>query len=161
MSDPGAKSSVVRRAYEDFLAGVMPPADAVRSVVRDSWARSIRQGVDPADSAGTSEAGDPSMSPTEFTEYRDAHPITAVRPLVQSLIPGVHTTTRPRLSQLTFAGEKKLGRLPRRSARAMVVPAALPAINPNRAITASDRGAHALLLFDVWMCQWVFSCAPF
>ncbi|MGU3358710.1 helicase-related protein [Methylobacterium sp. M6A4_1b] len=37
-------------------------------------------------------------------------------PLVQSLIPGVHTTTRPRLSQLTFAGEKKLGRLPRRSA---------------------------------------------
>lgn len=86
MSDPGSKSSVVRRAYEDFLAGVMPPADAVRSVVRDSWARSIRQGVDPADSAGTSEAGDPSMSPTEFTEYRDAHPITAVRPLVQSLM---------------------------------------------------------------------------
>ncbi|WP_264051108.1 helicase-related protein [Methylobacterium flocculans] len=37
-------------------------------------------------------------------------------PLVQSLIPGVHTTTRPRLSQLTFAGEKKLGRLPRRTA---------------------------------------------
>ena len=37
-------------------------------------------------------------------------------PLVQSLIPGVHTTTRPRLSQLTYAGEKKLGRLPRRTA---------------------------------------------
>ncbi|KQP00560.1 helicase-related protein [Methylobacterium sp. Leaf91] len=37
-------------------------------------------------------------------------------PLVQSLIPGVHTTTRPRLSKLTFAGEKKLGRLPRRTA---------------------------------------------
>ncbi|MCJ2033810.1 helicase-related protein [Methylobacterium sp. J-068] len=37
-------------------------------------------------------------------------------PLVQSLIPGIHTTTRPRLSNLTFAGEKKLGRLPRRTA---------------------------------------------
>jgi ATP-dependent RNA helicase SUPV3L1/SUV3 len=28
-------------------------------------------------------------------------------PLVQSLIPGVHTTTLPRLSKLTYAGEKK------------------------------------------------------
>lgn len=39
-----------------------------------------------------------------------------VEPLVRALIPNVHTTTRPRLSQLTFAGEKKIGRLPRRSA---------------------------------------------
>ncbi len=39
-----------------------------------------------------------------------------VLPLVQSLIPNVHTTTRPRLSQLTFAGEKRLSRLPRRTA---------------------------------------------
>ena len=37
-------------------------------------------------------------------------------PLLQSLIPGVYTTTRPRLSKLTFAGEKKLSRLPRRTA---------------------------------------------
>ncbi|KQP54968.1 helicase-related protein [Methylobacterium sp. Leaf108] len=37
-------------------------------------------------------------------------------PLVQSLIPGVETTTRPRLSKLTFAGDKKLSRLPRRTA---------------------------------------------
>ncbi|MCJ2049940.1 helicase [Methylobacterium sp. J-070] len=37
-------------------------------------------------------------------------------PLVQGLIPNVHTTTRPRLSQLTFAGEKRLSRLPRRTA---------------------------------------------
>ena len=36
--------------------------------------------------------------------------------LVQSLIPNIHATTRPRLSKLTFAGEKKLSRLPRRSA---------------------------------------------
>ena len=41
---------------------------------------------------------------------------STILPLVQSLIPNVHTTTRPRLSQLTFAGEKKLSRLPRRTA---------------------------------------------
>ncbi|WP_132254650.1 helicase-related protein, partial [Methylobacterium segetis] len=39
-----------------------------------------------------------------------------IQPLVESLIPGVRTTTRPRLSQLSFAGEKKLSRLPRRTA---------------------------------------------
>src|SRR6187549_3065043 len=39
-----------------------------------------------------------------------------VRPMVDRLLPGAHVLTRPRLSQLTFAGEKKLTRLPRRSA---------------------------------------------
>jgi ATP-dependent RNA helicase SUPV3L1/SUV3 len=41
---------------------------------------------------------------------------STMRPLVESLIPGVHVTTRPRLSKLTFAGEKKVSRLPHRSA---------------------------------------------
>jgi ATP-dependent RNA helicase SUPV3L1/SUV3 len=39
-----------------------------------------------------------------------------VRPMVERLLPGAHVLTRPRLSQLTFAGEKKLTRLPRRTA---------------------------------------------
>src|SRR5919106_952872 len=39
-----------------------------------------------------------------------------VRPMVEKLLPGAHVLTRPRLSQLSFAGEKKLTRLPRRSA---------------------------------------------
>jgi ATP-dependent RNA helicase SUPV3L1/SUV3 len=39
-----------------------------------------------------------------------------MRPLVEALIPGVHVITRPRLSKLTFAGEKKVSRLPRRAA---------------------------------------------
>ncbi|AWM88939.1 helicase-related protein [Microvirga sp. 17 mud 1-3] len=39
-----------------------------------------------------------------------------MRPLIEALIPGVHVVTRPRLSQLTFAGEKKVSRLPRRTA---------------------------------------------
>src|SRR5712691_2517383 len=39
-----------------------------------------------------------------------------VRPMVERLLPGAHVLTRPRLSTLTFAGEKKITRLPRRSA---------------------------------------------
>ncbi|HEX2137226.1 MAG TPA: helicase-related protein, partial [Microvirga sp.] len=39
-----------------------------------------------------------------------------MRPMIEALIPGVYVITRPRLSNLTFAGEKKLSRLPHRSA---------------------------------------------
>ncbi|MCE4222843.1 helicase [Methylobacterium sp. C25] len=41
---------------------------------------------------------------------------STMAPLVQALVPGIQITTRPRLSQLTFAGEKKISRLPRRTA---------------------------------------------
>ena len=40
---------------------------------------------------------------------------TMERPL-QTLLPGAHVITRPRLSKLSFAGEKKISRLPPRSA---------------------------------------------
>jgi ATP-dependent RNA helicase SUPV3L1/SUV3 len=39
-----------------------------------------------------------------------------VRPMVERLLPGAHVLTRPRLSQLAFAGDRKITRLPRRSA---------------------------------------------
>ncbi|MDE2286374.1 MAG: helicase [Hyphomicrobiales bacterium] len=39
-----------------------------------------------------------------------------MRPIVERLLPGVSIVSRPRLSTLSFAGEKKLTRLPRRSA---------------------------------------------
>ena len=39
-----------------------------------------------------------------------------MKPIVERLIPGVNVVSRPRLSQLLFAGEKKLTRLPRRTA---------------------------------------------
>ncbi len=39
-----------------------------------------------------------------------------MRSMVERLLPGASIVSRPRLSQLTFAGEKKLTRLPRRSA---------------------------------------------
>ncbi|MFN3673972.1 MAG: helicase-related protein, partial [Bosea sp. (in: a-proteobacteria)] len=39
-----------------------------------------------------------------------------MKPLIEQLMPGVNVVTRPRLSQLMFAGDKKITRLPRRSA---------------------------------------------
>src|SRR6187431_1325390 len=39
-----------------------------------------------------------------------------VRPMVEKLLPGAHVISRPRLSTLAYAGEKKLTRLPSRSA---------------------------------------------
>ncbi|MDP2296555.1 MAG: helicase-related protein [Pseudolabrys sp.] len=39
-----------------------------------------------------------------------------MRPMVEKLLPGAHIVQRPRLSNLTYAGEKKLTRLPPRSA---------------------------------------------
>src|SRR5215467_7856455 len=39
-----------------------------------------------------------------------------VRPMVERLLPGANILSRPRLSTLNFAGEKKLTRLPRRTA---------------------------------------------
>src|ERR687896_1011050 len=39
-----------------------------------------------------------------------------MRPMIEKLLPGAHILSRPRLSRLAFAGEKKLTRLQRRSA---------------------------------------------
>jgi ATP-dependent RNA helicase SUPV3L1/SUV3 len=39
-----------------------------------------------------------------------------MRPMVEKLLPGAHIVSRPRLSTLAYTGEKKLTRLPRRSA---------------------------------------------
>src|SRR5690349_3789993 len=39
-----------------------------------------------------------------------------MRPVIERLLPGASIITRPRLSQLEFAGDRKISRLPRRSA---------------------------------------------
>lgn len=39
-----------------------------------------------------------------------------IKPLIRRLVPGVEFVTRPRFSQLTYTGAKKITRLPRRSA---------------------------------------------
>ena len=40
----------------------------------------------------------------------------ALKPVVRSLVPGVEIVERPRFSDLSYAGAKKISRLPRRSA---------------------------------------------
>jgi ATP-dependent RNA helicase SUPV3L1/SUV3 len=39
-----------------------------------------------------------------------------MRPIIERLLPGVNVVTRPRLSQLSFAGDRKITRQPRRTA---------------------------------------------
>ncbi len=39
-----------------------------------------------------------------------------MRPILEKLLPNIQFTSRPRLSKLTYSGQKKLSRLPRRSA---------------------------------------------
>src|SRR5437773_12507012 len=39
-----------------------------------------------------------------------------MRPIIDKLLPGTSFVSRPRFSKLTYAGQKKLSRLPRRSA---------------------------------------------
>ena len=39
-----------------------------------------------------------------------------MRDAIREILPGAHIVSRPRLSTLTYAGEKKITRLPRRSA---------------------------------------------
>lgn len=81
MSNGKSATTQVRRAYEQFLSGVTPPDGAVRSLVRDSWARSLRQGV-----TATPEASPDGMSDTDFSAYRAAHRLASVRPLIKSLM---------------------------------------------------------------------------
>jgi len=50
---------------------------------------------------------------TEETVFLGAE---TIKPLLRSLVPGVEFSTRPRLSQLSYSGPKKLNRLPPRSA---------------------------------------------
>ncbi|MEZ5212486.1 MULTISPECIES: helix-turn-helix domain-containing protein [unclassified Gordonia (in: high G+C Gram-positive bacteria)] len=74
----------IRRAYERLLSGADLPAEAVRSVVRDSWLRSVARGIDPSAADPAPPARD--LSADDFEAYRAAHPLTSMRPLVQSLM---------------------------------------------------------------------------
>ena len=83
--DPAARLEQVRRAHELFVqTGTLAPATgptSVRSVVRDSWLRSVKGGVNPS---GMIDAG--GMSWNDFLEYRAGHPMAAAYPLVRSLM---------------------------------------------------------------------------
>jgi ATP-dependent RNA helicase SUPV3L1/SUV3 len=65
------------------------------------------------------------------------------RPLIESLVPGVTVVTRPRLSQLTFAGEKKVSRLPPRSA---IVAFSVEEVYAVAELIRRQRGGAAVVL---------------
>jgi ATP-dependent RNA helicase SUPV3L1/SUV3 len=66
-----------------------------------------------------------------------------MRPIVERLLPGASMVSRPRLSQLSFAGEKKLTRLPRRSA---IVAFSAEEVYAIAELTRRQRGGAAVVL---------------
>lgn len=72
----------LRAAHEQLVTGTaLPPDDVVRSVVRESWRRSLSCGVDP-------DGGTP---PVELLDdgllaYREAHPLAPAMPVIRRLL---------------------------------------------------------------------------
>ena len=72
----------LRAAHERLVTGTALPADAdVRSVVRDSWRRSLSCGVDPDDGTPPVELLD-----DDLLAYREAHPLAPVMPVIRRLL---------------------------------------------------------------------------
>ncbi|MCW2741023.1 MAG: putative phytochrome sensor protein [Blastococcus sp.] len=71
----------LRAAHERLVTGTEPAADAVRSVVVDSWRRSLRCGVDP-------DGGSPPVDllDADLIAYRAAHPLARVMPVIRRLL---------------------------------------------------------------------------
>jgi ATP-dependent RNA helicase SUPV3L1/SUV3 len=66
-----------------------------------------------------------------------------MRPLVEALLPGVNIVSRPRLSRLSFAGEKKITRLPCRSA---IVAFSVEEVYAIAELIRRQRGGTAVVL---------------
>jgi hypothetical protein len=71
----------LRAAHERLVSGTPLTDDAVRSVVRDSWRRSLGSGVDPDGGAPPVELLD-----DELLAYREAHPLAPVMPVIRRLL---------------------------------------------------------------------------
>jgi transcriptional regulator of acetoin/glycerol metabolism len=71
----------LRAAHERLVTGGGPLDDAVRSVVGDSWRRSMGNGVDP-------DGGPPPVDLLDaaLISYREAHPLAAVMPVIRRLL---------------------------------------------------------------------------
>src|SRR2546427_3211371 len=66
-----------------------------------------------------------------------------MRPIVERLLPGANILSRPRLSQLTFAGEKKITRQPRRTA---IVAFSVDEVYAIAELIRRQRGGAAVVL---------------
>jgi len=68
---------------------------------------------------------------------------STIRPLIERLLPGANIVSRPRLSKLTFAGERKLTRLPPRS---VVVAFSADEVYAIAELLRRERGGAAVVL---------------
>lgn len=66
-----------------------------------------------------------------------------MRPVLERLLPGINVVTRPRMSQLLYAGQKKITRLPRRSA---IVAFSSDEVYAIAELIRRQRGAAAVVL---------------
>ncbi len=78
--DPTQLARQIARDHDQFVSSATS-SGAVRSVVLDSWTRSVANGIDV----------DHGIAPVEFTdhalaEYRDRHPLAEVMPVVRRLL---------------------------------------------------------------------------
>jgi hypothetical protein len=71
----------LRAAHERLVTGAEPGDDVVRSVVRESWRRSLGSGVDPDGLAPPVDLLD-----DELLAYREAHPLAPVMPVIRRLL---------------------------------------------------------------------------
>jgi transcriptional regulator of acetoin/glycerol metabolism len=71
----------LRAAHERLVTGSGQPDDGVRSVIVDSWRRSLVNGVDPDGAAPPVELVD-----DDLLVYREAHPLAPVMPVIRRLL---------------------------------------------------------------------------
>ena len=71
----------LRAAHERLVTGTEPTDDAVRDVIRESWRRSLGNGVDPDGVAPPVELLD-----DHLLAYREAHPLATVMPVIRRLL---------------------------------------------------------------------------
>ncbi|GHE38531.1 transcriptional regulator [Streptomyces longispororuber] len=81
-ADPAERVRTIRRAHERFTAAGSV-ARPVRSVVADSWRRSARARVCPADTGASVE-----LAAGDLGAYREEHPLARVMPLFRELMGG-------------------------------------------------------------------------
>lgn len=79
--DLGSLAWAVRIAQDRFLTGDTSAVSSVRSLVLDSWQRSMREGVDPA-----ADAPPLTLDKAGLADARDASPLRGALPMIRSLL---------------------------------------------------------------------------
>lgn len=79
--DLGSLAWAVRIAQDRFLTGDTSAVSSVRSLVLDSWQRSMREGVDPA-----ADAPPLILDKAGLADARDASPLRGALPMIRSLL---------------------------------------------------------------------------